>query len=333
MPEFANDPKTHSMNYRFSGHETFSCRYAWLPKAVHAVKDDPAILSPAREDDAMVALGVGKNMVRSIRFWAETTGVIQLTGDGHDFTELGASIFIGEDEEPTAPLDPFLEDIQTLWLIHWKLSTSKKDPIYVWDYLINQYHEPEIHASGVINALKKSISTTFKKSVSDRSIVELWDVFLHSYVPSRSKKGEVKEDNLDCPLIELDLLRPIGETQSAINPGRWETKYAFRWEEKPEISPALFAYCLEDYWLARFGGKNVQEQSIPLHQIVSGRGSPGQVFKIPEWDIRSRLLGIENTTKGYFVFEESAAIPRVIRTSKGEVPSLDQVYAYEEAIV
>ena len=322
------------MSHRFSGHETFVCRYAWLPKAVNAVLEDSSILSPAREDDAMVSLGVGKNMVRSIRFWGEAAGVIQLSDEGHDLTEFGGSIFTGEDDVPTDPLDPYLEDIQTLWLLHWRLSTNKKDPIFVWDYLINQYHEPEVHASGVINSLKKSIASNYKKTVSDRSIHELWDVFLHSYVPSRSKKGEVKEDNLDCPLIELDLLRPIGETQSSINPGRWEPKYAFRWEEKPEISPALFAYCLEDFWLSRFGNNNVQEQSMPLHQIVSGKGSPGQVFKISEWDIRSRLLGIENATKGYFVFEESAAIPRVVRAAIGNAaPSLEQVYSYEEAIV
>ncbi|KKK52150.1 hypothetical protein LCGC14_3107780, partial [marine sediment metagenome] len=41
-------------------------RYGWLTKAVARVKSDPQIF--ARED-AMVAFGVGKNMVRSIRHW------------------------------------------------------------------------------------------------------------------------------------------------------------------------------------------------------------------------------------------------------------------------
>ena len=29
-----------------------------------------------------------------------------------------------------------------------------------------------------------------------------FDTFLHTYVPTRGRKGEVQEDNLDCPLVE-----------------------------------------------------------------------------------------------------------------------------------
>src|SRR5579884_462777 len=48
----------------FSGHETFPFRTAWLKKAVDAVTADPRVFT---RDDAFVVLGVGKNMVRSIR--------------------------------------------------------------------------------------------------------------------------------------------------------------------------------------------------------------------------------------------------------------------------
>ena len=51
---------------KFSGHESFACRYAWLPKAYRFVVDEPATFRDAEQ--AMVSLGVGKNMVRSIRF-------------------------------------------------------------------------------------------------------------------------------------------------------------------------------------------------------------------------------------------------------------------------
>ena len=47
------------------------------------------ILTFVREDDAMVELGVGKNMVRSIRFWAEAAGVISAIKEGHELTDFG----------------------------------------------------------------------------------------------------------------------------------------------------------------------------------------------------------------------------------------------------
>ena len=61
------------MQYRFSGHESFPCRYAWLPKAFAAIAEDP--LAFADEEKAMIRLGVGKNMVRSIRFWMQAAVV------------------------------------------------------------------------------------------------------------------------------------------------------------------------------------------------------------------------------------------------------------------
>jgi hypothetical protein len=58
--------------YRISGHESFPCRYTWLPKAVRGLRENPKLFSD--DADAMVNLGVGKNMVRSIRFWSQVAG-------------------------------------------------------------------------------------------------------------------------------------------------------------------------------------------------------------------------------------------------------------------
>ena len=58
----------------FAGHETFTLRYGWLKKAVDAVHEDPIVFT---RDDALVRLGVGKNMVRSIRHWGLATGILE----------------------------------------------------------------------------------------------------------------------------------------------------------------------------------------------------------------------------------------------------------------
>ena len=100
------------MNYRFSGHETFPCRYTWLPKAVHAIADDQREANESslfrNEDEAMVRLGVGKNMVRASRFWAEAAEM-SLVGPegGMRVSALGGDL-LGADG-----IDPFLEDVKT----------------------------------------------------------------------------------------------------------------------------------------------------------------------------------------------------------------------------
>ena len=51
----------------FARHETFHPRYGWFRKAYSHVDADPHVFS---REDAPVRVGVGKNMVRAIRFWA-----------------------------------------------------------------------------------------------------------------------------------------------------------------------------------------------------------------------------------------------------------------------
>src|SRR3954453_11808669 len=96
-------------NYRFSGHETFPCRYAWLPKAFHAITTNPRTF--ADEDSAMIALGVGKNMVRAIRFWADVCGVAKpAKGGAYEITQFGQAIF------GRKGFDPFLDLLDGEWV-------------------------------------------------------------------------------------------------------------------------------------------------------------------------------------------------------------------------
>lgn len=303
---------------RYSGHETFPFRYPWLPKSVRAIKDNPFTFS--NEDRAMVDLGLGKNMVKAARFWVEAAGLAVPGDKGLVVTPLGRALILEEAH------DPFLEDIQTLWLVHWMISTNPS-PIAAWDYLLNKWHEPKITKSGALAALQKLSEgdSSKKKDLSDVTLNQHFEVFLHTYVPTRSRKGDVQEDNLDSPLVELALLLPEATT----TPSRsLEPTFSFRVDQKPEISPALFAWCLERYWEIQAKG----EKSIPFQMVAYGHGSPGQILKISEEGIRQRLEAIARDTDGRFTFVESSSIPSVtIGTAKPE-STLSAIYAHEPSL-
>ncbi len=283
-------------DYRISGHESFPCRYAWLPKAVRELSQDPKLFSD--DEQAMVALGVGKNMVRSIRFWIYATGIAapEKKGGGYSLTDVGRFL-LGD-----AGLDPFLEDTATLWLLHWNLSTDVANPLLAWDYLLNRWHEPELIRSVALKALFKEASK-LDDGLSMVTLEQHLDTFLHTYVPTRGRKGEVQEDNLDCPLVELELIATIGER----GVGKREAIYAFRREEKPDITLELFSYCLADFW----SKKHLNETTLPLRDVVHGHGSPGQIFKLPEEDIRVRLEQLSHQPDGPFAYIESAQFQQV----------------------
>src|SRR5436190_1600641 len=100
------------VQHSFSGHETFPFRYPWLKKGFDAVLVDGDVFL---REDAITTLGVGKNMVRSIRHWCLAAGVLEENREsGLRASALGKLVLADEG------LDPYLEDPATLWLLHWQ---------------------------------------------------------------------------------------------------------------------------------------------------------------------------------------------------------------------
>jgi hypothetical protein len=285
-------------DYRISGHESFPCRYTWLPKAVRGLLEDPKLFSD--DERAMVTLGVGKNMVRSIRFWVHAAKVAQHDKKigGHVLTEFGQAVL------GARGFDPFLEDTATLWLLHWNLSTSAETPLLAWDFLLNRWHEPELIPSLALKALFKE-ATKLDESMSEVTLEQHLETFLHTYIPTRGRKGDVQEDNLDCPLVELEFIVKIGER----GVGKREPIYSLRREERSDISSELFEYCLHDFWQARH--KN--ETTLPFREVVHGHGSPGQIFKLPEEDVRIRLENLSRQRNSQFSYRESAQLQQILK--------------------
>ena len=284
--------------FRFSGHETFACRYAWLPKAVAALKEKPRLFSD--EEQAIVDLGIGKNMVRATRFWMQATDTVAPNVDGgYSATDFGNQIF-GE-----FGLDRHLEDRQTLWLLHWKL-LMQNEPLFAWDFLVNRWHQPNITREAAVTAFEREAAKLDKK-LSRVTLEQHFDVFLHTYIPTRGRKGSVLEDNLDCPLAELELIEKVVDKQ-ADSGGRHETVYAFRRDAKPDVSAETFIYCLFDYWAKQLP----HEKTLTFRQVAVEANSIGQVFKMPEWEVRERLDNLEADSGGLFKYDESVAQQKVI---------------------
>ena len=298
---------------RFTGHETFPCRYPWLPKAVGALQEYPNLFTDI--DQAIVVLGVGKQMARAMKFWVEAAKVVEKQGkSGLKVSPLGNELLSEEG------FDPYLEDIQTLWLIHWNFSTHPESPIFAWDYLMNRWQEPEIAPARVVEVFKEE-ADSLGRQLSIVTLKQHFNIFLHTYVPTRGTKRNILEDNLDCPLIELNLIRQIGETVSESD-GKREVLYAFNRDPKPQISQQLFFYCLDNFWKTYYP----EEKSLEFREVTSGHGSPGQIFKLSEQEIRDRLEDIEDFTDGVMRFRESANLKQIQKQRDIEKNLLHAIY-------
>jgi hypothetical protein len=252
----------------------------------------------------MIALGLGKNMIHALRFWIDVMRIAE-PSDGRDFrlTPFAHAVLSPDG------FDPYLEDIRTLWLLHWNLASHVKAPLLAWSFLLSKWQLPEICRTDVVDALMDETKRR-PRPLSRVTVEQHVDVFLHSYVASPRRSAVAVEDGLDCPLIDLDLLQEIGQRHSSAA-DRWEPTYTFRRERKPEISDHLFVYCLEDYWNAR----HERERTLTFRDVAVAESSVGQIFKLPEDDLRERLERLADITNGAITYRASAAQPLIVRTA------------------
>lgn len=268
----------------------------------------------------MVVLGLGKNMVRSMRFWVQAFGLASTTD--RSGRELVPTPVAQKLLDRADGWDPFLEDVQTLWLLHWNLSTNP-NPLLAWDELLFRWSGREIVRSSVVAHLQER-STELKIRATKRTLEQHFDIFVSTYFSSKIEDSSlVIEDSLDCPLVELRLL--VASGMKPRTKGVAEQIYRFRHEPKPEISPALFMHCLSDFW----NTKHADEQTLSLQLVSSAQHSPGTVFRLPESDIRERLESIEKHSHGYYSYYESVNLQQLQR--RGETPPNFLASVYEEA--
>jgi hypothetical protein len=278
----------------FSGHETFVFRHAWLKKAVEAVTNDPTVFS---EESAIVTLGVGKNMVRSIRHWALSTGVIaeepKSRGTRLDVTPLG-QMLLGR-----SGYDQYLEDPNTLWLLHWKLLTQEQR-CTTWNWVFNRYPSTEFTRAALTQFILDEARRAGATASSENSIKRDVEVFLRTYVAASGGRKSVGEEDFDCPFTELGLIEAGNDDLFQLHRG-----------PKQSLGDRVFVYALCDFW----NGISTGQQTLALSEIAYRKGSPGTVFRLDENTISERLERLDTITGGRLVYTETAGLRQVYRNS------------------
>ncbi len=278
----------------FAGHQTFALRSAWLKKGLDALRSDARVFTA---DDALVTLGVGKNMVSAIRHWLLATQLVEATAERS--SELQASS-LGHFLLSDNGYDPYLEDPATLWLLHWNLC-GPGSQAFTWTYAFNVWREWEWSLGALTDAIQNAARAASSKPASTETVERDVSVFIQTYV-APSERGQNAEDGLDCPLRELGLLRPaLGNQQ----------QYTFAVGPKPSLPTAVFAWALLKFWDWKYAGNT----TIAARDITYAEGSPGVVFKLDEDSTLAYLDQLEVLTNGNLRFEDTPLVRQVVRTT------------------
>src|SRR5207244_1040669 len=148
----------------------------------------------------------------------------------------------------------YLEDPATLWVLHWQIASNRARAT-TWFWTFSHFHEPEFTREALTSALEHWTQTLGGKQVAGSSLKRDVEVFLRTYVPSRHYRGELAEDSLDCPLVELGLITQPGGGQA----------YRFHRGAQRSLPDAVLLYAVLDFWNV----SSPKTETLALHNLAS----------------------------------------------------------------
>ncbi|WP_181308787.1 DUF4007 family protein [Rufibacter sp. XAAS-G3-1] len=256
------------IKYSFSGHESFQCRQLWLKKGFDYIKAGGSFHS----ESAVVDLGVGKNMVASIRYWLKAFNIV----DSQDaITDFG-SFLLGDDGK-----DPFLEDSASLWLLHYQLVSKGMASIYF--LIFNEFRKEKIQFTKdtFVNYIKRKAETEKGLGSNLKTVGDDFDVFRKLYLSSNDDAKSSIEDSFSGILTELGLLKSMMQIRE--ENGKKLKQDFFYIDNTERLSlPAevlLYAICFNPTYGA----------SISLQSLENDINSPGNIFALNRAGLVSKI--------------------------------------------
>ncbi len=259
------------MAMRFRAHETFFIRKGWLSKGMKYVKIKKDVFV-AKDENPMDVLGIGANMVKSLRYWLQAVGLTVEPSKGkrvQTFTSLGESVFTH---------DRYIEELGTLYLLQYKLA-SNKDEATAWYFFFNEFNMSEFTQEDFVRTLQRNIHMLDSNDdVAVRSITDDFNCIIGTYLarykgnPSRVSP----ENNIDCPFGELSLIDIVSKSKKLYRKAKPAAN---------SINPWVALAVIMD--------QAGEEQEISLNTLLKSPCNIGRVFNLDSIMLSDILYQIE----------------------------------------
>ena len=299
----------------FGRHETFYLRYGWLTKgfwknlSFSINSEVPSDIF--KSDDAVIELGVGKNMVASIKYWLQAT---QLLVPGENSllipTDIGIAL-MGDESSPG--WDAYMEDETTLWLLHWLIaSNSSIATTFYWFF--NRYHKTQFSQDELRTALNDFIKENISANTSAGTIKNDISVLTRMYTSAEIEKKQSWDDVLDSPMSQLNLIEATANKE-----------YKSLTSIKNTLNEAIVGFALAQIFETR------QMTTIPVEELIysqDGWVAIGAVFRTTESQTLALIEEAIRFIPGKFEINESAGIHQVYKLD--DVSPLEYLKQYFE---
>lgn len=256
-------PHLKKSDLTFSGHESFYCRQFWLKKGYDFVLAGNNFSAP----DAVVELGVGKNMVTSILYWLKS---FNLLDEKQNLTKFAHFLFSDHG------VDPYLEDIGTLWLLHYHLVTRGKASIFSLVFNVFRRERYDWTHDQLVSFLEQ-VCRGANYSISPNTLRKDVDVFIRTYLRPEHGSRNI-EDDFSSLLIDLELL-----SETKLSKAMGGRRFSIESTDRSDIPWELILYAILDQY---------DGNSFAFQRLLNDPNSPGTIFTMTEQGLAKKIKAI-----------------------------------------
>lgn len=282
-----------SVKIKLQGHEKFPLREGWINKGLIAVEQNPMIFQGKEGPDT---LGIGNNMVKSLRYWMKAFGLITESSiNGARLTPIGQIIWEN---------DKYLEDDFTLWLLHSNIVRNKSEATS-WYMYFNKCDADELSKDHIETILSREISEyAVGQTFSDKSLKSDIDILLGMY--SKSRQVSDPEDKNISPFAKLGLIRNSN--------GKYSKKIPDR-------------RCLSD-WNILYEVLKIMdgENTISIEKVINDDNGLASIYQITSVMANEYLDSLD--ALGYITVQRTAGLDVIYK--KTDIESVNVVELYYE---
>lgn len=239
----------------YGQHQSFYLRINWLRKALKHLSDGGFL----NKEEAAEQLGLGKNMVQSLRYWVDATDVISTEKNLVKISEFGKLL---------NKYDRFIEMRDSASIIHLHL-VDEQEPSTTWYWYFNYFNKKVATKDELLIELIAWIAQNDKKKPSESSLKRDIDCLVRMY--SDKERPDDPEEVIQSPLSIIGLI-----AEQKKNVLRRSPKYE-------EIGLGALMYCLLKY------GEKHEMNVLSVEEIEKKECLWGRIYNLQRNEIIKAL--------------------------------------------
>lgn len=254
-------------------HGSFYLRRGWGTKIIQAVEADNMIFSPSNEQEAVDRIGLGRVMIKALRYWADASGLTMEEKIKGGIAEKSTPLF-----DLLEANDRYFQKPGSLLLLHRNIALNDENAT-AWYWAFNEFDKQSFTKEEFVEGLHYFLAVN-EMSIKKAAVDKEFNCFKNTYLAEKKFDIKTVMDEDTYPFFgSLHLLR-INEDK------KFEKAYLTKAEMPLHI--LIYAIAKDNF------EESIHRGQVSIDKIMEEKRQVGKYFPMRYSKLIDMLLEAEN---------------------------------------